>query len=874
MDQVAFRHFSETHPGFAPWGLGSADVVGLPNSMDLSHRFGMVYGEGTPGGTIFHLGMDEKHGRDLAPFLNISYPVLGVPKISQDEQSTCCVWIAKSPAIPRLTNGVVGILSGSSCGVVTAYSLGTTSPRDQRYDRGQLTARWILSPGVPIVAISADDNVSEGRSRQRRVWAVALNALGEVFRVSQLPTQAPSGNASDEQVERLQELAAWKTGQSVTWAIVNNTSRTERSHDSVFSLRDTIPFVSSGDHDGQHGDVRSDIRRAELLIGKKPFEIRAWFNGWDMRRRLEVDFACDNDKAAGEVVVVIECGFEEDGHAEVKCYNRLKKNASSEEWMLSRLTFGRCKVVTATTSALDTSFYGSTTLEEDGAARQARGAKSFPTTATDQPLTSNLSPLYLPGQRARMLAVGTAAGTIFLWDVRSYRPSDALVTNSVTPLRVIHTDSPGISSLALTALYLVHGGEEGLVQAWDPLASTLQPIRTLSSRHAINNRRRAVIAAQLNPNQARTNAAVPSLAASAICLDPDPTVLRGIVAIGPYLKYWSYSSISAAEDLTKSQKRRLKRGAARGVRGSQADHVMSSRRVGLKDFVDQEMLSRELDERERRNQLKEDRRLATRFGLDLLGRDAGEEDMLAYAKMLSQEQHEQERAREVTRVPPVADLDVLEAQRVALSEADAEKWKFASWQQRFEMASVTPQESQMPTPTAMAAGSNLEGDLAKAMDLSLREERKGKTPATTPTSSATHVGAGHAGSSHFEALSDEDPDVAEAIAKSLADQTDNRSGRVGAPLLAATEVVPGVRADADAGAGAGAGADEDDLAKAIRLSLEQHQSASERPSSPLASRFNTSLAGHEDEFPTLSSSSRGSPSTSSYTRKGKGKRPS
>jgi len=54
---------------------------------------------------------------------------------------------------------------------LTAYSLGTSPVHDRRYERGQVTAKWVISPGVPIIAISVDENYSVKRHAHRRIWA-------------------------------------------------------------------------------------------------------------------------------------------------------------------------------------------------------------------------------------------------------------------------------------------------------------------------------------------------------------------------------------------------------------------------------------------------------------------------------------------------------------------------------------------------------------------------------------------------------------------------------------------------------------------------------------------------------------------------------
>jgi hypothetical protein len=123
-------------------------------------------------------------------------------------------------------------------------------------------------------------------------------------------------------------------------------------------------------------------------------------------------------------------------------------------------------------------------------------------------------------------------------------------------------------------------------------------------------------------------------AAGAICLDPDPTVLRGAVSLGNVMHYWSYSS--SAADQYKSSKRRLRR----GERGSNntVERFSGTGRVNLKNYIANEKYELEREKIERR---KQDERLAGRFGTELLGED----EALAYAAMLSQESLEAEEKR-------------------------------------------------------------------------------------------------------------------------------------------------------------------------------------------------------------------------------------
>jgi len=116
-------------------------------------------------------------------------------------------------------------------------------------------------------------------------------------------------------------------------------------------------------------------------------------------------------------------------------------------------------------------------------------------------------------------------------------------------------------------------------------------------------------------------------AAGAICLDPDPTVLRGMVSLGTHLRYWSYSS--SAADQYKSNKRRLRR-SERGSNSGGERVPAAGRMSNLKHYIAHE--KSELDREDELRQ-REAGRLAGRFGVDMLS----EEEALAYAAMLSEE---------------------------------------------------------------------------------------------------------------------------------------------------------------------------------------------------------------------------------------------
>jgi hypothetical protein len=680
-DRVAFSHFDQIFPGNAEWGLGPGDIVGLPNVMDVSQAYGSIYGEGCPGGFLYHRSIDEQRGRILASGNANAIPESGIPSLLKNKTTVCSVWIAKTDNIPIVTSNIVGMMVGDSIGVVSAYSLSLSNVKGGIFERGAITARWVLSPGVPIIAIQVDPNYSFRRQEKRRIWAVVLNALGEVFYLNQTPGLAPDYPMNRNEDESKKEIATWKTARSVEWKLIETTRRIAKKDpfnnltvDGSYSPR------SSSDSMGLSTEqIEAETKEVEKFLYFKPNYFQKVCMGWDMRRKLEVDFAGDDGNGAGELIVVMRCGLNEDEGSTIQRHTRVRVKHTAiesppikepgksvlppsifggqpewsfspitprsrtsshhsefdeanfiEDWRTSELSFESKTDIQVSASAIDNSTFAHLATFEDPFLGMSGGSNS--STPMYSPLGQMQPPgssSEIPGQRARFLAVGTTMGVIYVWNVRAALSKSAESMSTVTPIRIIYTDSPEISSLALTALCLVHGGNDGLVQAWDLLASTDQPIRTLNSRFSSRARRR-LIQAQMSPQGVGNN----YFAAGAICLDPDPTILRGIVSLGTHLRYWSYSS--AAADQYKSSKRRVRRGERGSNAGSPEHRFTSTGRGALKEYIANEKLELE---REKLARKKEKDRLTGRFGVDLLGPDASDEDLLAYARMLSKESY-------------------------------------------------------------------------------------------------------------------------------------------------------------------------------------------------------------------------------------------
>lgn len=718
--------FADHFPGEPLYGLGNGPA-GLPNVMDVSQPFGIVYGGGCPGwGAVYATTQDNRN----AYFLSHSPPSLadaksGIPYIPQNSEATSAVWIAKSTSVPHATNGVIEVMTGSTLGVITAYTLGIKDPKAKI---GAPMARWVISPGVPIVAISVDDSYSESRRNSRRIWAVALNALGEVFYLTDVPKTRHASSDPSSSAGRIGRHA-WRSGRTVYWKIVAASRRVphkyswqEADPSRIYSPRSSCASLGLSEE-----TVEKETREIERFLRYRPLDFRSLCDGWDMRRRLEVDFGGDDGSGIGEGIFAISCGFDHEEKVQIKRYTRcraepvslveyptpwmpslpmrsepeapslfghasktkanepsspnssnsahspdspkpprspnspespespkspksLKSPSSAEnmkslthvEWRTSLLSLKSYPGIEITTSAIDLSTYALITINEDplfivngrkSSSRRSSETSTFPGTPTDR--TSSIT---IPGYRARHLAVGTKTGQIILFNMRGPQSENSQVVNELHPIRTIVTDSPQITSLAVSALFVIHGGNDGLVQAWDPLGSSPQPIRTLHSRFSSRARRRIA--------QAETRAqgvGINLYAAGAIVLDPDPTILRGMVALGTHLRFWHYSA--SAADQYQSKKRRIRRGD-RGNNDSRDRYTNN----GKGDILDQIAAEKREIAQEKKTKAKVDARLTDRFGVGFAG--LSEEEALHYAEMASAQalvEDEERRINEAVR---------------------------------------------------------------------------------------------------------------------------------------------------------------------------------------------------------------------------------
>jgi hypothetical protein len=809
---IQMKHFSNLFPHEAMYGLGGGRMVGCDNPMDVSRIYGMILGAGHPGGLIWLRGIQDYRNFLIRPCDTMIHGIvrnhrnMGIPDMLHFRESITSVWIAKSSAIPALSEGMVGVLTGTSLGIVSSYSLGIQGMRDRHIKTGDLTARWVLSPGVPIVSLAVDNDYSLKRQAQNRIWAVAINALGEVFYL----TKFPKRSREEFPLAVSAEVNGWFSGRTAYWNLVDPTRRIARTNyendtaDNSYSPRSSWNGMCLS-----QSQIEGETVEIEQYMIKTPAVFRKMCHGWDMQRSLLVDFAGDDGNFAGESIIVMTSGYGDESKADLRRFVRCRigsnveeqpsrsdsgystprspsvsfttptdsrpsmhrapesaRTLSSsifgtpidtqseesvgtfsndvigsspssnvrlessperqlvvEEWRASTLATNNTLLVHYTTAALDCSRLSTLTISEDPIFAPDEDSSD----TSSQYGNSSITDVGLvPGQRARFLAVGTDTGAVFIWDIRRSIPRTSLSGSPIAPIREIYTDSPSISSLALTSLYLVHGGSDGLVQAWDPLASRTEPIRTISGRP--NGRfRRQMIRSQavaLSTRGFPTASAYNHFAAGTIALDPDPTVLRGVVTIGSLVRTWSFRSSDLERRIQPrpGTKRRLRRASDRHAHGAVGKSIAGAG-AGVHN------IKRELAEvrREQRELLDEKKRLAKRFGLGMFG-SSGDEEEMRLAMLMSEESFAMEESRNSSGVdtPREDEPGSVAARSPRLMEDDDE---VAEAIRRSLLDANLHSETSSPTGGSLykvaspsAEKSDLDRDLEMALLLSLQEQ--------------------------------------------------------------------------------------------------------------------------------------------------------
>ncbi|KAK4176922.1 putative F-box/WD repeat-containing protein POF10 [Triangularia setosa] len=846
-DPFSFQQLDETSPDLRFWGLDDG-LAAVPNVLDVSQQYGLVGGEGFPGGRVYFKGAGDLRGKYLGRDDAIIDMAPEIPKIPELMEAISAVWIAKSSNVMQTTNSMVGIMAGSTLGVVTSYTLGSDSS-GPRFSKGDMTARWVLCPGVPIVDIKVDDNYSLKRKALGRVWAVALNALGEVFYLRDVPTPPLVKGKLEQMVKH-----AWLSGRTAYWELIEATRRIARPDEFDRNVvRGSYSPRSPCDSMGLSKEqIVAESKEIEKFFRYKPDHWRKACLGWDMLRKLEVDFAGGGETRAGEGIFVVTMGHLKGEQASVlrlvradirplisapsgpttppaqpfqstifdnqAVPNGVAKtpmnsgpntpqaeengaNPDFEEWKLTEFTFKSNASTEITASAIDLSTFAIMAPFEDPLHSGSQLADP-PSTPSSRHATGEI-----PGRRARLLAIGTGTGSIVLWNMRDTTPV-------VKPVRVIQTDSPEVSSLGVSALYVVHGGSDGLVQAWDPLASTPEPIRTLNARPSGRVPRHIL---QSNPALQHAN----FYAVGAIYLDPDPTALRGVLAFGTFLRYWTYSSTNQVS----GRKRRHRHNDVHGRLASRRDGA------GVDSYIAAEAAEMRREQEHRSRELD---RLRKRFGVGLA--ELTEEEALQYAQMISEESlllDEQRRfSASDTASGSNADLVSLNGSSSGGSSTTETITPEPSISNGVATAAGASTSSVVLAPLPEETGpaeDDFEAQMQRAIRLSLMESRNDSGPATDSYSPVYNE----------QSHSSEDLDMYQEFQLKMAKRPNGKRKDAGKGSASASASASNANVDAMYGYNGASGFDsivdlgggeemDDDLALALRLSMQEEEERQRR----------------------------------------------
>jgi len=588
-----------------------AAEVNLNHLMDLSPWAGCILGETASDGGCYLQLFDSFFTRDRSPAIrnDVSIP----PGNHGYKPLVTCVWIAKRESGGVRDSTRAFVMVGNSRGYIRIFSMDINKRKPSRNDifgdhRREQIGAYCVSPGIPIVQIKVDEDYSPRTVEQlRRPWVAVINALGEIYYLC----KKPKSSSIDD------------------WKIIPPTVRT------------ATPL-----HDGFFSALGKDLlnqpeERARLLSEMEYSTIKCLWEEFRMDWFLEVDWAGGNFLAGKSGSKSnLDGALMQKAGAVLMRYQRRQAKATKPKSFVCSIRSGDSEKQPLFGGYLGGSggITPSPELARDGtespdltdswiatemripdkvfARITAHSMDNSPASKID-PTGDGSQQEGVPGGSARLFAVGTDTGSIFVFNFRS--------TATVCPIRIIHTNSPQVTALAVSSLIVVHGGDDGLVQAWDPLGSTRAPVRTLHSRFSAKARRRLE---QNASNPIDDN----RFAARCLVLDPDPTILRGVVALGTFIRYWS---LSATDPNPGNRVKKIGGSGGRHGKSSQSNN----RKSGVRETITGDSLAVQ-EEREQEEQAAEE--LEKRYGITSGRAALSEEDMLTYASMISQETFEQE----------------------------------------------------------------------------------------------------------------------------------------------------------------------------------------------------------------------------------------
>ncbi|TGZ83794.1 hypothetical protein EX30DRAFT_393347 [Ascodesmis nigricans] len=550
--------------------------MGVNGVMDISEELGWIVGENVPDGNIFI-------NPNSVPYIENPMQRVLIPRFGH-KPAISAVWIAKKRFGGVAETISAAIAVGNSLGHIAVLKIS----HSKSVNETQHIETWCLSPGVPIVEIKVDEDFNSTKLRQKKPWIIAVNAVGEVYYL------CPPPNAAERS----------------DWKMIQQTRRTTTF---MYEKMFPTPVTINGPLETEEERHKREAKNDQALLGVEYLTLTTLFERVHMDWFLEVDFP-----SSTLVVGRPNSGVMPSDSFDKPAPKLFRFELPSDDYLLQHTTqpgaepWHAARLDLSKTHTLITSH----TLD---LSKQALAA----------PKTT-----WIPGHSARFLAFGTNASTIHIFNIRApvtYPRDSTSKPPVITPLRTIQTISPTITTLALTSLILVHGGSDGLVQAWDPLASTSSPLRTLHSKFSAKARRRIEQA----PDGLTVNNN--AFAARCLALDPDPTMLRGIVALGSVIRYWSFSTVDLHLHSRRARKRQSPTGGALGRRkigisGSSTGRIDKDARTEQADMKAEE----EAKEKERIL-------LEKRFGVGEGGLGLDDDEMVAYAEMISMEMAEKEK---------------------------------------------------------------------------------------------------------------------------------------------------------------------------------------------------------------------------------------
>jgi hypothetical protein len=588
------RELRDNHPDFE-----IANDMNVNCVMDVSEEMGWIMGENSLEGRCY------VHPHP-SPYVTQDAMFIGPGNNLQHgfRPAVTAVWIAKKRSGGVYDTTGAAVIIANSRGVVRVFTI--------IFQLGRRILSEIQSycvcPGVPILQIKVDEDFTPSRVKQKKPWVAMINAVGEVYYLLEVPSLAKSD----------------------CWRLITSTSRAPTAYYNA-----EFPDLTEKPAPGQVIQQNPNLHDMDYSKIK---------NLWDRFRMdwfVEVDWAGDN-------IITGVTGSESYWHGtlvqpaniEMRRYHRLERTCR----VPSEPTTGDSIIdgVLDSSPADIADPTANIKFEDEWTPVNLGIHDPLFTRITAHSLdNSNIARVSsecetLPGENSQLFAIGTNTGSIFVFNIRP-----TLGTASIHyPIRTIHTLSPQITTLAISSLVVVHGGDDGLVQAWNVLGSSEFPVRTLHSGFSARTRHRIGQTGAVSTNN--------QYAARCLAIDPDASRLRGVVALGTRIRSWSFSATVCG---LSGKGRRKKNGGGGNHAGDNPRNATSHRsKDAAREVIQADELALQL---ERDRQYRKAILLEKRYGIGSGSGALNDEEMLAYASMISAESFAMQRKGNSSSTPTI-----------------------------------------------------------------------------------------------------------------------------------------------------------------------------------------------------------------------------